>query len=202
VPPGTTPVDRARATAPEPPQVTAVLVPVHDLVGNPGDTRDLHRAIAVEDVGDDPWGPAEGAVDGPLHLDLTLDAVVEGIWVHGQLTWRLALECGRCLRPVGLDREVEVGELFLDPRKRQPEDETDEGYELVDDAMAIDLERMLHDVVVLDLPMRVRCGRDDCVAPVGDGVAVIGEDEARAAAEGGPDPRWAALAELDLPESG
>jgi len=127
---------------------------------------------------------------------------VEGIWVHGQLAWRLALECGRCLRAVVLDREVEVAELFLDPRKRQPEDEPDEGYELVDDAMAIDLERMLHDVVVLDLPTSVRCGRDDCAAPVGEGVVVIGEDEARAAAEGGPDPRWAALAELDLPESG
>ena len=40
-----------------------MLVPVHDLVGNPGDTRDLHRSIAVEDVGDDPWGPADGAVE-------------------------------------------------------------------------------------------------------------------------------------------
>ena len=178
-----------------------MLVPVADLVGKPGATRSLHRTVAVEDVGDDPWGPAEEALEGELELDLGLDSVIEGIWVHGDVRWRLRLDCGRCLRPVALDREAEIGELFADPRRVHEEAEVDEGYELVEDGSAIDLERLLHDVVVLDLPTSVRCGRDDCVAPVGDGVAVLDEDELRGRREEQPDPRWAALADLDLTDS-
>lgn len=177
-----------------------MLVTVSGLVGSPGETKDLHRDVAVEEVGDEPWGPAEDVLRGPIHLDLGLDSVVEGIWVHGTVRWGLDLACGRCLRPVSLDRSHEVGELYADPRRvREVDDEEiDEGYLLVQDATAIDLEQLLHDVVVLDLPTSVRCGRDDCVAPVGDGVAVMDEDEAAAAADAAPDPRWAALAELDL----
>ena len=74
-----------------------MLVPVRDLVGHPGETKDLHRDVAVEEVGDDPWGPAQDVLVGPLHLALTLDAVVEGIWVHGALRWGLDLDCG-CVR--------------------------------------------------------------------------------------------------------
>ena len=175
-----------------------MLIPVADLVGKPGATRRLHRTIAVEDVGDDPWGPAEDALGGALVLELGLDAVIEGIWVHGDVTWQLTMDCGRCLRPVHLERGAVVGELFADPRRLDEDDEVDEGYELVDHASAIDLERLLHDVVVLDLPTTVRCDREDCEAPVGEGVAVLTEDELRARREAEPDPRWAALADLDL----
>lgn len=178
-----------------------MLVPVADLVGKPGATRALHRTIAVGDVGDDPWGPAEEALTGDLELDLGLDSVIEGIWVHGTVRWCLRLDCGRCLRPVDLEREAEVGELFADPRRLHEGEEIDEGYEFVEDGSAIDLERMLHDLVVLDLPTSVRCGRDDCVAPVGEGVAVLAEDDLRAQRDDQPDPRWAALADLDLSES-
>lgn len=176
-----------------------MLIPVADLVGKPGATRQLHRSIAVEDVGDDPWGPAEEALSGDIELQLGLDSVIEGIWVHGDVAWHLTLDCGRCLRPVELDRAATVGELFPDPRRfREDEDEIDEGYELIHDAAAIDLERLLHDVVVLDLPTRVRCDRDDCEPPVGEGVAMLTEDELDAQREEEPDPRWAALEDLDL----
>ena len=178
-----------------------MLVPVADLVGKPGATRSLHRTIAVDEVGDDPWGPAEEALGDQLELDLGLDSVIEGIWVHGAVTWQLEMDCGRCLRPVELERTAEVGELFADPRRLEAGEEVDEGYELVDDASAIDLERLLHDVIVLDLPTSVRCGRDDCVAPVGEGVAVLTEDELSQQREEEPDPRWAKLADLDLSES-
>lgn len=178
-----------------------MLVPVADLVGKPGSTRQLHRAIAVEDIGDDPWGPAEEALGDEIRLDLGLDSVMEGIWVHGDVAWELTLDCGRCLRPVQLERTVEVGELFADPRRTYEDEEVDEGYELIDDASAIDLERLLHDVVVLDLPTSVRCDRDDCEAPVGEGVDVLTEDELRAQREDEPDPRWDALKGLDLSQN-
>lgn len=175
-----------------------MLVPVADLVGKPGATRHLHRTIAVEDVGDDPWGPAEDALTGAIGLGLGLDSVIEGIWVHGEVTWQLRIDCGRCLRPVELERTAEVGELFADPRRLEEDEELDEGYELLVDAGAIDLERLLHDLVVLDLPTSVRCERDDCEAPVGEGVRVLTEDELAATRAEEPDPRWAKLADLDL----
>lgn len=175
-----------------------MLIPVADIVGKPGATRQLHRTIAVEEVGDDPWGPADDALGGELVLDLGLDSVIEGIWLHGDVHWHLTLDCGRCLRPVELDRSAAVGELFVDPRRLDDDDEVDEGYTLVEDASAIDLERLLHDLVVLDLPTRVRCDRDDCEPPVGEGVAVLTEDELRSQREAAPDPRWAALEDLDV----
>lgn len=178
-----------------------MLVPVTDLVGNPGATRDLHRSIAVEDVGDDPWGPAEDALHDELHLDLALDAVVEGIYVSGDVAWTLTVSCGRCLRDVEVERSVEVGELFADPRRVDPDVEIDDGYELRDAGTTIDLERMLHDLVVLDLPTTVRCERDDCEVPGADGVVFMTEDEARSAEHEGVDPRWAALQGLDLSEN-
>ena len=176
-------------------------VPITDLVGTPGATRHLDRTVAVEEVGDDPWGPAEGALHDELRLDLVLDSVVEGIYVSGDVHWTLTLPCVRCLRDVDLDRTVEVGELFADPRRIDPDDEIDEGYEIVDNATAIDLERMLHDLVVLDLPTRPMCGRDDCEVPSADGVRYLDADEAQAEQEARVDPRWAALRELDLSEN-
>ena len=179
-----------------------MLVPVADLVGKPGSTRSLHRNVAAEDVGDDPWGPAEDALAGDLELELGLDSVIEGIWVHGLVRWHLRLDCGRCLRPVQLQRTAEAGELFMDPRRQHEfAEEVDDGYELVNDSSAIDLERLLHDLVVLDLPTFVRCGRDDCEAPATASVAVLTEDELAAHRDAEPDPRWAALADLDLSDS-
>lgn len=174
-------------------------VPVTDLVGNPGETRRLNQSLLPEEIGSDPWGPATDALRGPIDLDLHLDSVVEGIFVHGDIGFDLELDCARCLRPVVHRHEVAVSELFQDPAKLDEGDEAEEGYVLVDARTAIDLERMLHDVVVLELPVRVHCDRDDC-RPTTDGdVALLSEDEERERRASEPDPRWQKLAELELP---
>ncbi|MFP5310740.1 MAG: YceD family protein [Actinomycetes bacterium] len=174
-------------------------IPVTDLVGRPGSTRDVVESVVRADVGTDPWGPAEEGLRDPLHLDLQLDAVVEGIFVHGTVGFTVELTCARCLEPVEVEREVDVAELFQDPAKLDPEDELEEGYALVADRSALDLERMLHDVVILGLPVRVTCDRPECVPYASDDVALVTEDEHVEQLEGRPDPRWARLAELDLP---
>ena len=175
-------------------------VPVTDLVGNPGETRRLTQSLPPEDIGNDPWGPAADALRGPIELDLHLDSVVEGIFVHGDVGFGLELACARCLRPVVHHHDVAVAELFQDPSKLDEGEEAEEGYELIDARTAIDLERMLHDVVVLELPVRVHCGRDDCrPATEGDDVALRTEDEERFRRENEPDPRWQKLADLELP---
>jgi uncharacterized protein len=175
-----------------------VRVAVTDLVGHPGATREVVRAVPVDGFGDDPWGPAEGAIRGDVALDLRLDSVVDGILVHGRLGVDLELPCSRCLRDRPLHRDVTVAELFVDPAKRDEHDEDDPGYELVDGATAIVLDTLVRDALLVDLPVRVlcdegcqglcpTCGADRNTTDCGH---VPGDD---------PDPRWAKLADLDLP---
>lgn len=174
-------------------------VPVTDLVGSPGETRRFTQSLRPEDIGSDPWGPAADALRGEIDVDLHLDSVVEGIFVHGDVAFDLELDCARCLEPVVGRHEVQVAELFQDPRKLDEGEEAEDGYVLVDDRTALDLERMLHDVVVLELPVRVHCRRPDC-RPATDGdVALRTEDEELERRAEEPDPRWRKLADLDLP---
>lgn len=173
-------------------------VPVTDLVGHPGATRALAAAVGRDAFGDDPWGPADEAVEDPIELDLHLDSVVEGILVRGRIGVALSLPCARCLEPQGADRTLEVAELFLDPTKREDDEDEDPGYELLDDRTAIDLSTLVRDAIVIDLPTRVLC-REDCqgLCPV------CGCDRNTEDCGHGdqpePDARWAKLAELDLP---
>jgi uncharacterized protein len=175
-----------------------VRVPVTDLVGSPGATRAVARAVPPADLGEDPWGPAEGAIRGEVDLDLHLDAVVDGILVRGTVGVDLELPCSRCLEPQPVHRDVTVAELFVDPAKRDEDDEEDPGYELIDDATAIVLDTMVRDALLVDLPVRVLCD-ETCqgLCPT------CGVDRNRTACGHGdgddPDPRWAKLAELELP---
>jgi uncharacterized protein len=175
-----------------------VRVPVTDLVGHPGETRPFAAEVGRDAFGEDPWGPADEAIEDPIRLDLHLDSVVEGILVRGRIEVALELPCARCLELQRADRTLEVAELFLDPTKREDDEDDDPGYELIDDRTAIELTTLVRDAVVIDLPTRILC-REDCqgLCPV------CGTD--RNAGDCGhgdepePDARWAKLAELDLP---
>jgi uncharacterized protein len=178
--------------------VPVVRVPVTDLVGHPGTTRAVSRAVPVGEFGPDPWGPAEGAIRGDIELDLHLDAVVDGILARGRVGVDLELPCARCLEAQPVHRDVDVAELFVDPRKREEDDDEDPGYDLIDDATAISLDTLVRDALLVDLPVRVLCdetcqglcptcgadrNRGDCGHRPGDR----------------PDPRWAKLADLEVP---
>jgi uncharacterized protein len=175
-----------------------VRVPVTDLVGHPGATRPLTAEVGRDAFGEDPWGPADEAIEDPIRLDLHLDSVVEGILVRGRLEVSLALPCARCLEPQATDRTLEVAELFLDPTKREDDEDEDPGYELLDDRTAIDLSTLVRDAIVIDLPPRVLC-REDCqglcpVCGIDRNTGECGHGD-----QPEPDARWAKLAELDLP---
>jgi uncharacterized protein len=175
-----------------------VRVPVTGLVGHPGETREFARAVPPEAFGDEPWGPAADQVRDPVELDLHLDAVVEGILVRGTLRFTVSVPCARCLEPQPHEIETTVAELFYDPGKREDDDEDDPGYEIIDDLTAIDLSTLVRDALIVELPVRVlcreacqglcpTCGADRNVTDCGHG----DEDAA--------DPRWAKLADLELP---
>lgn len=173
-------------------------VPVTGLVDHPGETRALTRAVPPTTFGDEPWGVVGHAVEDPVELDLHLDAVVEGILVRGRLRFHLEQPCGRCLVPQPLDLDVTVAELFTDPARRDPDDEDDPGYELIDDATALDLTTLVRDALLIDLPVRTIC-REDCagLCPVCGGDR--NHTDCGHTESGSADPRWSKLAELDLP---
>lgn len=173
-------------------------VPVSDLVGHPGETRGLQRAVEARAFGEAPWGSAGHGVHDPVELDLHLDAVVEGILVRGTLAFHVELACARCLALQHLDYTVEVAELFQDPTRREDDDEDDPGYELIDDLTAIDLSTLARDALIVDLPVRVLCA-EDCQGLCVECGADRNMIDCGHRPEQAPDPRWAKLADLDLP---
>jgi uncharacterized protein len=135
----------------------------------------------------------EGA---PVTLELRLEAVMEGVLVSGTATARVAGECARCLDPMTDEVEVELRELFAYPDRMAVDAEAadDDIGELIDDHA--DLEPAVRDALVLSLPLSPRCAEDcpglcvDCGARLAD----VGPDHTHESS----DPRWAALAMLDV----
>jgi uncharacterized protein len=117
-----------------------------------------------------------------------LERVPEGIVVRGTITAPWSAACSRCLEPVSGAISVHVDELF----ETQPlEGET---YQLDDDV--IDLEPMVRDALLLELPPAPLCA-DDCAGLCPS----CGVNRNLAHCECVTeviDPRWAALRSLEL----
>jgi uncharacterized protein len=163
---------------------------VRELGRRPGSMR----AVRVEVP-----APAEMAVgmagipEGePLTLELRLESVVEGVLVTGTVTAPVTAECARCLIPVSDTVSVPVTELFAYPDSATEQtSEEDEVSHLVGDLL--DLEPVIRDALVLDLPLSPLC-RDDCrglCSGCGERLDDLPDDHTHTTT----DPRWAALAE-------
>jgi uncharacterized protein len=156
-------------------------IDVADLLRHPGARRALRRSAVVDGL-----GTPTARVVGPGELDLLLERVSEGIVVRGSLSARFEAECGVCLREVADDVDVSVSELYED---RPVEGET---YQLL--GHVVDLEQLVRDAVLLELPLAPRCasaGGDSCSPEPLD----LGDE---ADSDAPVDPRWAALSELEL----
>lgn len=134
---------------------------------------------------------AEGS---ELDLELRLESVVEGVLATGQLTGSLVGECVRCLDPIEVALDAEFQELYYYPGENDvPTDEGDEPLVVVEDLL--DLEGVVRDSMLLDLPLQPLC-EEDCpgLCPeCGIRLADDPDHEHEAA-----DPRWAALGALQL----
>src|SRR4051794_20168023 len=164
--------------------MSALRIDVADLLTHPGARRPVHIEAAVADLGT----PVARIVE-PVRLDLVLERVPDGIVARGELHARWEGECSACLRELAADLDVGVGELF----ERRPLDEDTypiEGHE-------IDLEQLVRDALVLELPLAPACDDAECTPAAAPGVLVGVADSAPADAAP-TDPRWAALSELDL----
>jgi uncharacterized protein len=149
-------------------------IDVADLVHHPRARRTVRLTEPVEDL-----AGSGAAVPDPVAVVVDLERISEGIVVRGTVsaTWRG--DCARCLTPVSQPLESHVDELF------EPDPVPGETYPL--EGHELDLEQLVRDTVLLELPLAPRCD-PPCPLP----------RHAVDDAEPDVDPRWRALSELEL----
>ena len=125
-------------------------VPVTDLLKHPGNMREatLSHGLA-EDVGTPVAKLPKGS---EIQVELRLESVHEGILATGEVFGVADLVCSRCLDPIKLEIEVDFQELFAYSSSSDDE--------LVVDGEHIDLEQLVIDSVVLNLPFQPVCSPD------------------------------------------
>lgn len=139
---------------------------------------------APEGIGIDVIGVPAGSL---IHLELRLESVTEGVLVSGTADVELVGECARCLTRIEDSCEVDLQELYVYPESEATEEEASR---IVDDL--IDLEPLLRDQVVLELPFTPLC-EEDCLGLCPTCGKDLNEDPEHSHGEQ-TDARWAALA--------
>lgn len=130
--------------------MSTFLISVHDLMHKPGHMREVDRTVALEaKLGE---GLAFVPNGGQIDLKLRLESVHEGIYVSGGLKTVAEAECSRCLEPLTVPVQVDIQELFA--YSLEVEDD------LVIQDEQIDLEPIIIDSVVLNLPFTPVCSSD------------------------------------------
>jgi uncharacterized protein len=160
-------------------EITALRIDVADLLSQPAGRRPVHLEVPVEGLA---GSAARVADDEPVSLDLLLERVPEGIVVRGTVAARWHADCSVCLTDLEEALVLEVSELF------EPDPVEGDTYPLL--GHVLDLEQLVRDTVLLDLPLAPTCATTGR-APCSSGRVDAEEPPA-------PDPRWAALSELDL----
>ena len=162
---------------------------LRELGRRPGSMREYRRDVPVPAaIGFDLIGVPEGA---SLDLDLRLESVSEGVLVTGTVAGPLAGQCGRCLDPITDDVLADVCELFA-YTDSSTEATTDEDEVRRVDGEVIDVEPVVHEAVVLGLPLTPLC-RPDCAGLCPDCGRRL-DDLPDGHTHETLDPRWAKLA--------
>lgn len=160
-------------------------IPVADLMRRPGASRAVTVSESLAGLGDE---TVSVPGDQPVAVDIALERIPEGIVVRGTVRAPWQAVCCRCLEPVGDEVSVHVDELF------EPDPLPGETYKL--DAESLDLEPMVRDSLVLELPLAPVC-REDC-AGLCPSCGVNRNESTCDCTSDDSDPRWAALRSLEL----
>jgi uncharacterized protein len=119
----------------------------------------------------------------PVAVDVTLEAVEGGVVVKGNVTAPWVGECRRCLTAVVGEVVASVEEIFVpDP---------EEGQTWPIEHNQLDLEPLVREAVVLELPLAPLC-RPDCLGLCPTCGADLNSGPCQCV-DGPADPRWAAL---------
>ncbi len=163
------------------------IVPVAEILGRPGEYRDIKISKPLPEVGTALTRLQE---ERPLQGELRTESVVEGILVTGKVEGSAELTCARCLKAFEGPISVDLCELYAGPGHEMPPEE--DAYRV--EGLQIDLEPMLRDAIALDLPLNPICSRDckgmcaHCGQDLNLGPCACTEEDV--------DPRWAALAAI------
>ncbi len=177
-----------------------LVIDTRELGRRPGSLRRVQRTVpAPPELG---RGMALVPAGSDLVLDLRLESVMEGVLLTGTVEATMTGECGRCLDAISESFTVDIQELFSYPESgpyggvrprggsaAAPSEDEDELPELIDDM--IDLEPLLRDALVLELPMSPLCS-EECrglCAGCGERLAELPDNHSHDEV----DPRWAAL---------
>jgi uncharacterized protein len=166
----------------------AFVVPVAELQRRVGKRTEVDRSGVLDDLACSGSAVVPGA---DCRIEAVLESILGGVSVRGTVSAPWQGACRRCLAPARGTVRADVREFFM------PEGDPEETYPLNDDR--IDLEPLVHDAVLLELPVAPLC-RDDCAGLC----ATCGADSntTRCGCEPPADPRWAALDVLRVPDRG
>jgi uncharacterized protein len=160
----------------------------HELGRGAGGMKRVTRTVeAPADLGIEVIAVPPGS---PIDLDLMLESVVEGVLVTGSASVQLRGECVRCLVEISDEIEVDLQELYVHPGSEADEEEAGRM-----EGDLIDLEPLLRDAVVLDLPFQPLC-RTECRGLCAECGADLNADPDHGH-DGQIDPRWAKLSALE-----
>ena len=165
-----------------------LLVNVAELLRRAGSVRELDRQVDVDAF---KFDDARIVANTKVEVGLTLEALTDGIVVHGKLKANWNSECRRCLRPMHDVAEVEVHELY------QAVISDPDAYLITGEQL--DLMEMVRENVLLAVPLAPLCSADcpglclQCGADLQTGVCGC-KREVR-------DERWAALDALKADEN-
>ena len=167
---------------------SGLVLDTHELGRHAGAMKVVHTSVdAPADLGVSVIGVPPGS---PIELDVRLETVVEGVLVTGTAAVAVAGQCVRCLADISDELEVDLQELFVYPNSEATEDEASR---LEGDL--IDLEPLLRDDVVLELPFQPLC-REDCAGLCVECGTNLNTDPDHTHEE--PiDPRWVGLLRLE-----
>lgn len=160
-------------------------VNVGDLLQRPGQRRHQSMDAVLDGLRVLGTRVPEGA---PVHVEVDLESLNEGMVVKGITEAPWAGECRRCLAPVESTLSSPILEVY-EPHPSEGETQLLEGGE-------IDLEPVAREAVLLELPLAPLC-RDDCAGLCPSCGADRNEVACDCAADE-PDPRWAGLEGLDF----
>lgn len=140
-------------------------VPVTNLLGR---VFTKEKFSAKLDIAVGERGLVEKSDRGDFKLDVWLESSPDGIRVKGKLEGSVAMDCTRCLEGYRQELDIGVDEFYRRPGmgavgadgRQLPGAEVQEEDEYVIEEGAIDLNILVNDAVLLNLPMKRLCSEE------------------------------------------
>ncbi|MDR1215037.1 MAG: DUF177 domain-containing protein [Propionibacteriaceae bacterium] len=160
------------------------MVDLRDLTRQPGQVKSLERRLSAPEG----WTVAMiGLPPGqPIDLVGQLEDVGDGVLVSGQIDFVLIGQCARCLTEISRTGQATFQELFVYPGRAADDADLSRVQ-----GQTIDLEALVRDAIVLDLPLAPLC-RDDCQGLCARCGANLNDDPRHSHTDT-VDARWAGL---------